>query len=138
MPVHPFTVGVTVIVAVTLELPEFTAVKEGVVPDPLAANPMDGSELVQVNDPPAGELVYTGTAMVAPLHTEIVAGTVTVGVGLMVMVYELVAPVQPDNVGVTVIVEVIGVLPELMAEKAAISPEPLAGIPMVGSEFVHV
>jgi len=40
-------VGVTVMVAVTGEEVGLEAVKEGIVPDPEAASPMEGFELVQ-------------------------------------------------------------------------------------------
>jgi hypothetical protein len=57
MPKHPFTVGVTVIVAVTGIEPVLVAVKEGKLPIPLAASPMLRSEFDQANVPPVGELV---------------------------------------------------------------------------------
>ena len=41
-------VGVTVIVAVTGVVPLFTAVKEGILPVPLAARPIAGVLLVQL------------------------------------------------------------------------------------------
>ena len=53
-PVQPLAVGVTVMVAVTGEPVVLVAVKAGVFPVPEAANPMVGSELVQLNVAPAG------------------------------------------------------------------------------------
>jgi hypothetical protein len=45
VPTHPFAVGVTVMVAITVVEPGFVAVKDGILPVPLAANPMDGALL---------------------------------------------------------------------------------------------
>jgi hypothetical protein len=42
VPVHPFAVGVIVIVAITIVVPALVAVKDGIFPVPLAASPMDG------------------------------------------------------------------------------------------------
>ena len=61
----------------------------------------------------------------------------TVGVGFTVMVNELVGPVQPLAVGVTVMVEVTGAVPPLVAVKAAMLPLPLAKRPMEASSFVQ-
>lgn len=66
--------------------------------------------------------------------------TLTMGVGLMVMVKVLATPGQvlPGIVGVTVIVEVIGVPLALVAVKAGKLPAPLAPNPIEVFEFVHV
>jgi hypothetical protein len=63
--VHPFAVGVTVIVAEIGAAVALVAVKEGILPEPLAARPIAVLLLVHVNVVPA-----TGPAGV-------VAGTVT-------------------------------------------------------------
>ena len=47
---------------------------------------MVGSEFVQVNVPPMGVLVYADAATFPPLQTVMFAGTVTVGLGLIVIV----------------------------------------------------
>jgi hypothetical protein len=49
VPVHPFTVGVTVIVALIGEVVAFVAVNEGMLPDPVAARPIVVLLFVQVN-----------------------------------------------------------------------------------------
>ena len=49
VPVHPLAVGVTVIVAVIGDVVAFVAVKEGILPEPLAARPIAVLLLVQVN-----------------------------------------------------------------------------------------
>lgn len=63
------TDGVTVMVAVTGALPVFTAVNEGILPEPLAASPMLGVLFVQLNTVPGiGPEKVTGTVL-EPLHT---------------------------------------------------------------------
>lgn len=47
-------------------------------------------------------------------------------------------PVHPFAEGVTEIVALMAALPVLAAVNKAISPEPLAGIPIAVFEFVHV
>jgi hypothetical protein len=42
VPTHPFAVGVTVMVAITVVVPALVAVKDGIFPAPLPASPMDG------------------------------------------------------------------------------------------------
>ena len=46
-PTHPFADGVTVIVAITGDVPPFVAVKEGIFPVPLAGKPIEGALFVQ-------------------------------------------------------------------------------------------
>ena len=55
IPTHPFTVGVTEIVAEMGDEPEFVAAKPGIFPVPFAPNPIAVFEFVQVNDPPEGD-----------------------------------------------------------------------------------
>ena len=49
VPVHPFAVGVTVIVAVIGDVIALVAVKEGTLPEPFAARPIAVLLFVQVN-----------------------------------------------------------------------------------------
>jgi len=49
VPVHPFAVGVTVIVALIGKIVAFVVVNEGTLPEPLAARPMAVLLFVQVN-----------------------------------------------------------------------------------------
>ena len=49
VPVHPFAVGVTVIVAVVGEVVALVAVNAGMLPEPLAASPILVLLLVHVN-----------------------------------------------------------------------------------------
>jgi hypothetical protein len=62
-------VGVTVMVATTGELPALVAVKLAMLPEPLAANPMDGALFVQLNTVPAGEPEKVTAEVDVPLHT---------------------------------------------------------------------
>ena len=64
--------------------------------------------------------------------------TTIIGVGMTVMVKDSGAPGQPLAVGVTVIVALIGAVVELVAEKAAIFPLPLAGKPIAVLLFVQL
>ncbi len=79
-------VGVTVIVEVTGSAVLFVPENEGILPVPLAASPIDGSEFIQSNVAPGVVLVKFEAAIVAALQTVMSAGTVTTGVGLTVMV----------------------------------------------------
>ena len=73
------------IVAVTGVIPVFTAVNEGMLPDPLAARPIDVLLLVQLNTVPATAPVKLAE-VVEPLHTTWFATASTVGVGFTVIV----------------------------------------------------
>ena len=63
VPIHEPNEGVTVIMDVIAVVPELVPIKVGVLLVPLAANPIDGFELVQVNVAPAGVLVKDKAAM---------------------------------------------------------------------------
>jgi hypothetical protein len=84
--VQPLAEGVTVIVATTAPVPEFVAVNEGISPVPLAARPIAVFEFAQVKVVPVMEPVNAVPGIVAPLHAEISAGTVTAGEGFTVIV----------------------------------------------------
>jgi hypothetical protein len=61
VPMQPFAVGVTVMVATTLVVPALVAVKDGRFPVPLAARPMEGVLLVH-----AKVVLPTGPVKVIP------------------------------------------------------------------------
>jgi hypothetical protein len=86
VPGQPATVGVTVMVAVIAAPVKFVAINAGVFPTPDAASPIAELELVHANVPPAGVLVNTDAGMFPPLQIVMFAGTVTVGVGFIVIV----------------------------------------------------
>jgi hypothetical protein len=130
-------VGVTVIVEEIGAAPAFVAVNPAIFPAPLAPKPIAVLELVHANVAPATLLVNAVVAIAAPAHTVMFAGTVTLGVGLTVMVYVTGVPGHPAAVGVTVIVEVIGVVPALAEVNAGVFPAPLAPSPIAVFEFVH-
>ena len=130
-------VGVTVMVALIGVEPVLVAVKEAILPEPLAAKPIAVLLLDQLNEAPA-EPEKAGIVTVAPSQTAWSAGSVTVGNGLTVMVKVCGVPGQPAKVGVTVIVAVTGDVVALVAVKAAILPVPLAAKPMLVVLFVQL
>ena len=67
-PIHPFAVGVTVMVAVTVAVVLLVAVKDGISPVPLAASPIDGVSLTHAKVVPEIELVKLIAVVVAPLQ----------------------------------------------------------------------
>lgn len=70
VPVHPFKVGVTVIVPVIFAAVLLAgAAHELMLPFPLAARPMDVFELIQLKLDPAGTLPKFGNEIVAPGQT---------------------------------------------------------------------
>lgn len=137
VPTHPLTVGVTVIFAETGAVPLLVAVNVGILPEPLPGRPIEVFEFVHPKVPPAGVLTKFAEGTVAKLHTVILAGIVTVGVGLTVMVYVDGVPWQLLTVAVTLMVAVIGVDPVLVAVNAGILPLPLAPNPMAVLELLH-
>lgn len=120
----------------------FIAVNEGMLPLPLAANPMELVLLVQLYTVPATVPEKLMAAVVALLHTTWLDIAFTVGEGLTVIVNVFAVPVHvlPPlvNEGVTVMVAVTGVLPELTAVKEPILPVPLAASPIDGVLFVQL
>lgn len=89
VPVQPKATGVTVIVATTVEAPAFTAGNDAMLPDPLAANPIEGVSFTQLKVvPPTVPLKVTATVL-DPLQTTWLPTAETVGVGLTVTVTAL-------------------------------------------------
>jgi hypothetical protein len=68
-PVQPLADGVTVMVPLIAVAAALVAVKLGMFPLPLAARPIAGLELVQVNVVPVVRLVKFTAAVAAPVHT---------------------------------------------------------------------
>ena len=110
---------------------------EGVLPVPLAASPIEGSEFTQAKVVPGVVLIYEETATVRVLHTVIFAGTTTTGVGFILIVKDTGVPGQPLAVGVTVTVDVIGLDVTFVPVNDGVLPVPLAASPIEGVEFVH-
>ncbi len=138
VPGQLLTTGVTTIVAIIGVFPVFVAVKEAISPVPLEASPMAVFEFVQEKEPPAGTVVKLVAGTISLLQTPISVGTVTVGVGLTVMVKEEGVPMQEFTEGETVMVAVIGEVPVLTAVKDSIFPVPPPVNPMAVLVFVHV
>ena len=67
-PEHPLADGVTVMVAVAVVEPVLVAVKEGTLPDPLDARPIEVLLLVQVKVVPDTAPLNEMTEVVAPLQ----------------------------------------------------------------------
>ena len=94
VPLQVPKLGVTVIVATTGAVPPLVAVKLGILPEPLAASPMEGWLLVQLNTVP-GILELKLTAAVAVLlHTTWSLTGLIVGAGFTVIVKLIGVPVQ--------------------------------------------
>ena len=143
VPEQPLAVGVTVMVAVTGAVPLLTAVKEGILPFPAAARPMDGVLFVHAYVVPATGPLKLTAAVALLLQTTWLAKALTEGVGFTVMVNVIGAPVQTAPTdgrvsGVTVMVATTGALPLLMAVKDAMLPVPEAAKPMPGVLLVHL
>jgi hypothetical protein len=136
--------GVTVIVAVTGEVPVLTAVNEAMSPFPLANNPIEGVLFVQLYTivPPVAVDPKDTAVVASPLHSTWLDTAFTVAVGLTVIVKLVGGPVQDTpplvKVGVTVIVAITGDVPVLTAANALILPVPLAATPIVTLSFVQL
>lgn len=131
--------GVTVIVADMGDVPVLVGVNEPILPVPLAASPMAVLLFDQLKVAPVVPL-NAGIAAETLLQSVWVAGTVTVGRGLAVIVKVCGVPTQVGDepiLGVTVIVVVTGDVPVLVAAKAPILPVPLAAKPILGVLLVQ-
>lgn len=129
-------------IAITGDKPVFTAINEAILPVPLAASPMDGALLVQVNESapvgPVVGLVKLIAAVGVPLHNIWLATGFTTGIGLTVMVNEIGVPVQPPPLGVTVMVATKGPFVALVVTNGRISPVPDAARPIAVLLFVQL
>jgi hypothetical protein len=138
VPAQPAAEGLTVMVAISGTMPELVALKEAILPMPLADNPIAvllfvHAKFVFATDP------ENAIAFVAePLHKFWFCGCVRSGVGLTVIVNVCGIPGQPPVNGVTTIVAVTGALPVFTAVNDAILPLPLAPNPIEVLSFVQV
>ena len=139
-PVQPAAVGVTDITAVAVTVEVLMAVNAAMVePDPDAANPIDGLELVHVMVVPVTALLKLYAPAVVLLHTVALAGTTATGVGDTLTVKSCTAPGQVAAVGVTVNTPVVVVVPPLVAvNEAKEAPAPDAPMPIVVLLLAHV
>ena len=69
VPVHPFAVGLTMMVAITGVAPVLIAVNGPIFPVPLAASPIVASLFVQLKVVPLTTLLKLIAEVVAPLQT---------------------------------------------------------------------
>lgn len=140
LPLHPPEVGVIVIVATTFVEPVFTALKDPILPLPLAASPIDGVLFVQL------KMVF-GTFSVeaksmepvaTPLQTVIGETVLTVGFGFTVIVKVTGLPAQPFAVGVTVMrPEIAAFVVFVVANAGMVDVLPAAAKPIAVLLFVH-
>ena len=135
VPVHPFAKGVMSMFAISMAVPGFVDVKDGIFPVPAAARPMDGRLLVQAKVLPATGLPKITAEVTVPLQYIALLTWFTVAVGLTVIVNTRFVPVHPFAVGVTVIVATVGAGPGLVAVNDGIFPVPLAARPTEGLLF---
>ena len=134
-------------VAVTGALLVLVAENDPIFPVPLAAKPIEGVLLTQLNTtllppPPLLGLVNAIAVVDVPLHNTWLVIAFTVAVGFTVMVKVVGVPTQLTaplvNVGVTVIVATTGAVVALVAIKLGIFPVPLAAIPIDGALLVQL
>lgn len=117
-------------VATLTELLGLFTTKLGMLPTPFGFKPMLGLSLFQVNTVPATGPLMVIAAVDAPWQSVWLAIAFTLGVGFTVIVKLTGVPPQPVDVGVTVMVAVIGAVVVLVATKLGILPVPLAASPM--------
>jgi hypothetical protein len=134
-------------VAITGAVLVLVAIKEAILPDPFAANPIEAVLLTQLNTtllPPFPLLGLVNIIGVDDdaLHNTWLATAFTVAVGFTVMLNVFAVPTQLTppfiNVGVTIIVATTGAVVVLVAINVGILPAPFAAKPMDGALFVHV
>jgi hypothetical protein len=138
MPVQLAADGVTVIVAVIGALVKLIAVKDAILPVPLAPKPIDVFVFVQLKVVPLTEPVNVIALVATPLHNAWLPGGATFALGFTVIVNVFAVPGQLAVEGVTVIVAVTGLLPGLVTVKAGIFPLPLAVKPIEVLLFVQL
>ena len=136
-------VGITVIVAtIGLEV-LLTGVKTGIFPDPEALRPIPKVSFVHVYDvvPIVFELVNGIAVDAAPAQNTTLFGWLTSPVGFTVIVIDIVGPAQItppfEKVGVTVIIELIGLVVVLVAVNIGTSPFPGLVKPIAVLLLVH-
>ena len=137
-PVQPLADGVMVMVATVGVLPLSVAIKELMLSIPLCPRPMVVSEFVQAYVVPLTDPVKCTAVVAAPLHKSWLPVGKAPGVGLTVILKLRGVPAQPLADGVTTILPLIGAEVILVVVKAIVSPEPPAGKPIAGLEFIHV
>ena len=137
-PTHPFAVGVTVTIDVAATVPLLSAIKEDIPPEPTDASPVLELLLAHVYVVPATGPVKLNAPVDVPLQKLWLAGTTTVGVGYTVTVNVCAVPTHPiADVGVTVNMPEMIVVPLLVPVNERVLPLPDAPVPMLGLLFTH-
>lgn len=136
-PAHVFSVGVTSTTPLVAADPLFVAVKEGKLPVPFAARPIEALEFAHAYVAPGGVLVKLTAPEVAPLHTVKLLTGVTTGSGSIVMVKVVATPTQPFAVGATVTVPLTAEVVPFVPVNEAIFPVPFAASPIAVLELIQ-
>lgn len=140
LPAHPFSVGVTVMLAVILLVPALFTMKLGIFPDPLAAKPTLLLLLVQLYTVPEIAPVKLMALVDRPLQSVCEPMALTVGMGLTRTVFVQI-DIQPFTRTVSVMVKlppVVGTVPDAMVrEEPVLEPEILA-LPEIDHEWVAI
>ena len=137
-PMQPAREGVTTISPEIVSVVVFAAMNEGILPVPLAPRPIAVLLFVQLKLVPATVLVNVSVPVADPLHTRMLFGMFSLGVGFTVMLKLSGAPVQPFAAAVTAMIATTGVVPLLIAVNAGTSPIPEPPRPIVVLLFVQV
>lgn len=133
--------GVTVMVDVTGAPVVLEALKEGILPVPLPAKPMDVLLFVQLKLVPITLPLKFIAAVAVLLHNVWLATLFTSGTGFTVIVKtwaDAVQPGPPVTDGVTVIVATCVLVVVFKVVKAGISPVPLDASPIDGLSLVQL
>ena len=103
LPEQVLATGVTVTVSTAIEFSELSAVKEAILPEPVAAMPIVVLVLVQLYVAPDTEPLKTTGAVGVLLHRVWLVGVLATGTGLTVTVILVAEPTQEPavEVGVT-------------------------------------
>jgi hypothetical protein len=78
-----------------VDVPVLVALNDGTFPEPLAPKPISVLEFVHANVPPVGVLTKFVAGTLLLLQTVMFAGTVTVGIGLIVIFAVALVAAQP-------------------------------------------
>jgi hypothetical protein len=137
-PLHPLSEGAAEKIPETGAPVLFVAEKDGIVPSPFAAEPIDGLLFTHPTVAVAGFTEKLTGVVGKPLQSVSPVTGLSTGVGSIVMSKLIAGPVHPLSVGVAVKFPVTGVLPAFVPAKAAMFPLAPAPTPMVASELVQL
>jgi hypothetical protein len=127
--VQPFNVGVTVIDAVIGVVPAFIAINPVIFPVPLLPKPIAVFEFVQANVAPCGVLEKEVVGIEPLLHMTMLAGRITIGTGLIVIVFVYKTAAQPPAAAILLLIVNV---PGLLADRSTCPVEVLIKTSPVG------